>query len=158
MVRGRKNSIKRPKKPGLKARAANAYLTTEESIRNPTSIGPRLRTFLLSLWKAKGGGYYGLGYVITFVSLEISMFFTDVNESDGVSNFVSEQIMSLIFRFEFESILNSFLALIWPALLIGWLELNGVIILAVTFIIFQWGIKPRLDEKLNIGKPQKQQE
>ncbi len=157
MARDRKKRINKPKKPGLKTRAANAYLTTEQSIRNPTTIGPRVRAFLLGLWKARGGGYYGLGYVITFVSLEISMFFTDVNESEGLSDFVSEQVVSLIFRFAFESILNSFLALIWPVLLISRFELNGVIILAASFIIFQWGIKPRLDEKLytklNIKKP-----
>ena len=151
MAKHSKLKPKRTKKPGIRVRAANAYLSAEQSVREPASIAPRVRTFLLGLWKARGGGYYGLGYVVTFISLEISMFFTDVGETDGVADFVSEQLMSLVFRFAFESILNSFLALIWPALLIGKFGSAGILFLAGSFVLFQWGIKPGLDNWLHLG-------
>ena len=150
MAKRNKHTPKRTKKPGIRTRAANAYHSAEQSIREPASIFPRIRAFLLSLWQARGGGFYGLGYVITFISLEISLFFTDVGETEGVADFVSEQVMSLVFRFAFESILNSFLALIWPALFIGKFGAIGILILAGAFILFQWGIKPRLDNWLDL--------
>ena len=145
MAKRSKNTPKRTKKPGIRVRAANAYLTAEQSIREPASIAPRIRAFLLKLWKARGGGYYGLGYVITFISLEISMFFVEVGETEGVVDFVGEQIMSLVFRFAFESFINSLLALIWPVLLLGKFGSIGILILVGSFILFQWGIKPGLD-------------
>jgi len=150
MAKRTKHTSKRTKKTGIKARASNAYTTAEQSIRKPASIAPRIRAFLLSLWRARGGGYYGLGYVITFISLEISMFFTDVGETQGVADFLSEQLMSLVFRFAFESLINSFLALIWPALIIGTFGTTGILVLAGSFVLFQWGIKPSLDNWLHL--------
>ena len=151
MTKRSNHKLKRMKKPGIRARATNAYYTAEQSIRKPATIAPRIQAFLLSLWKARGGGYYGLGYVITFVGLEISLFFSDVTETEGVTNFVSEQVVGLIFRFAFESIINSFLALIWPALLIGKFGSMGILFLAGSFILFQWGVKPRLDGWLQLA-------
>jgi len=117
-------------------------------VRDPKSLGPRFNRFLLELWKSRGGGFYGLGYVITFVWLEISLFFGDVAESEGVTDFVTQQITEWLFRFAFESMLNSLMALVWPFLVINRFATNGILALIAGYLLFQHLVKPRLDDWL----------
>ena len=74
---------------------------------------------MLGLWKVRGGGFYGLGYVVTFVYLEITMLLEDVTEAEGVVDFVSNQLLEMVFRYFTESILNAVQAFIWPLVLIS---------------------------------------
>ena len=44
----------------------------------PMSLGTIAREAAVTLWSSRGGGFYGLGYVVTFVVLEIRLFASQV--------------------------------------------------------------------------------
>ena len=71
------------------------------------------------LWRKHGGGYYALLAVGTFVYLEIRALTESFFEADGVKDFVSSEILEAIFTFGIKTIINSFIAGIWPVLWIG---------------------------------------
>jgi hypothetical protein len=65
-------------------------------------------------WRKHGGGYYALLAVGTFVYLEVTAITESFFEADGVSDFVSSEILEAIFTFGIKTIINSFIAGIWP--------------------------------------------
>ena len=92
------------------------------------------------MWRSRGGGYYGMGYVVSYFVLEIRMLVGDLRETDGVVDFMTGQV----FGFFVESFINAFVALLWPLLLIDEYELWGVGFLIAGFLVFERLIKPRL--------------
>ena len=66
------------------------------------------------LWRKHGGGYYALLAVGTFVYLEVRALSESFFESEGVRDFVSSEILEAIFTFGIKTIINSFIAGIWP--------------------------------------------
>lgn len=66
------------------------------------------------LWRKHGGGYYALLAVGTFVYLEVSALTESFFEADRVRDFVSSEILEAIFTFGIKTIINSFIAGIWP--------------------------------------------
>jgi hypothetical protein len=66
------------------------------------------------VWRKHGGGYYALLAVGTFVYLEIQALTSSFLESEGVRDFVSSEILEAIFTFGLKTIINSFMAGIWP--------------------------------------------
>ena len=119
-----------------------------EVSRNPRALPTMIQRWLVRLWRSKGGGYYGFGFVVTFVVLEIRMLLADWQESEGFAEFVGQQLLEFAFRFFIESFVNSLLALVWPLLLMGQLELWGVGLLVAGYFVFERAIKPRLAKLL----------
>jgi hypothetical protein len=107
-----------------------------------------LRRWLLKIWISHGAGYYGLGFLLTFLSFEIQLLVDDLVEADGVSDFVTEQAFELILRFGFESFINGFKALIWPLYVIdgfgGW----GIALLVVGYLAFERVARPIVEQTL----------
>ena len=66
------------------------------------------------LWRKHGGGYYALLAVGTFVYLEVRSLTESFFEAEGVRDFVSGEIIEAIFTFGIKTIINSFMAGIWP--------------------------------------------
>ena len=66
------------------------------------------------IWRKHGGGYYALVAVGTFVYLEVRALTESFFEADGVKDFVSSEILEAIFTFGIKTIINSFMAGIWP--------------------------------------------
>jgi len=66
------------------------------------------------IWRKHGGGYYALLAVGTFVYLEIQALTSSFLESEGVRDFVSSEILEAIFTFGLKTIINSFMAGVWP--------------------------------------------
>ena len=98
-----------------------------------------------TVWDARGGGLYACGFLITFVILEIRMFFVDIYEAESISGYFSSQVSELLFKYIGESFQNTISAFMWPVYVI---ELNptwGAIILAGLFIIFPKYIKKPLE-------------
>jgi len=58
------------------------------------------------------------------------MFTTDAVTSDSVIGFLGMELLTLIFRFAFQSILNSLIALLWPAFVLQLLGGWGIVLLA----------------------------
>ena len=75
------------------------------------------------LWRKHGGGYYALLAVGTFVYLEIRALTESFFEADGVKEFVSSETLEAIFAFGIKTIINSFVAGIWPLV---WISRMGL--------------------------------
>ena len=73
------------------------------------------------LWRKHGGGYYALLAVGTFVYLEIRSLAESFGESEGVQDFVESEIVETIVTFGIETVINTFLAGIWPFMWINWM-------------------------------------
>ncbi len=108
---------------------------------DPKSIGTMIRDGLVGVWRARGGGFYGLGYLITFIWLEIQLLFGDVAESDGVVDFVSSQMIELFFR----SFVNGFLAFLWPVYVLQWMDGWGIALLVGGYFVFEKGLRPAVE-------------
>jgi len=114
--------------------------------RNLTGLGesaiPWLRNWLLKMWRAKGGGFYGLGFVIAFITLEIRMFAAEFSGSDSVAEFIIGEALESLLRIGFLSFLNGFLALLWPVYLLERLGLWGIAILIGGYFGFERVLRP----------------
>lgn len=66
------------------------------------------------LWRKHGGGYYALLAVGTFIYLEIRSLVGSFSESAGVRDFLESEIVETLITFGLETMLNTFLAGIWP--------------------------------------------
>ena len=75
------------------------------------------------LWRKHGGGYYALLAVGTFLYLEVRSLTESFFESEGVRDFVSSEIIEAIFTFGIKTIINSFMAGIWPLI---WINRMGL--------------------------------
>jgi hypothetical protein len=93
------------------------------------------------LWQARGGGFYGLGYVLTFIGMEIRTFTGDIGGSDSVSDFVLQQSFEFVSRICIDSFVNVFLALLWPAFVLKWLGGWGILVLLGGYLGFEYGLR-----------------
>ena len=109
---------------------------------DPKSIGTMIRDGLIGVWRARGGGFYGLGYLITFIVLEIRLVVGDVSESEGVVDFVSNQMIEFIFRFGIQSFINGFLAFMWPVYVLDWLGVWSIAMLVAGYLVFERVLRP----------------
>jgi len=73
------------------------------------------------LWRKHGGGYYALIAVGTFVYMEVQSLIESFFESQGVRDFVEAELIESIILFGIETIINTFLAGIWPFMWISWM-------------------------------------
>ena len=135
-----------PDSPNEKeGRIARHSRLAREALEQPSSVVHWSRNWLVRLWITKGGGFYGLGYVITFVSLEIRSLSGDLTGSDSVSGFVTSQGIQLIIRFSIESFLNAISALIWPVHLLQWLSGLGLVVLVAAYVGYRYTVFPLIE-------------
>ena len=79
-------------------RIAKHSRLAREAWEKPSSVAHWSRNWLVRLWITKGGGFYGLGYVITFVALEIRSLTGDLTGSESVAGFIASQAIQLVIR------------------------------------------------------------
>jgi hypothetical protein len=115
------------------------------NVPEPGSIVQWVRGRLLRLWLTKGGGFYGLGYVITFIVLEARALTSDIAASDSVIGFVESQAIQYIIRISFQSIVNGVLAIVWPIYLLNWLGGFGILVLVGGYLAFVHGARPLVE-------------
>jgi len=101
-----------------------------------------LRAALLRLWQARGGGFYGLGYVVTFIVLEVKLVTGEFLGSESVVQFVTHELLEYVFRFGLLSLLNGVLALMWPVFVLAWLGPWGLAVLAGGYFAFERAGRP----------------
>lgn len=118
----------------------------------PMSLGTIAREAAVTLWSSRGGGFYGLGYVVTFVVLEIRLFASGIAQSDDVVTFLGQQLLETFFRIAFESLANTLQAFLWPLLVLSALGNWGIVLLVagwwsygrfVAPTVARWGVKTR---------------
>ena len=144
------------KKPSFRARmkargqeAASLGRTLKNEPRSfPGELLRLIKRAFRTVWDARGGGLYAVGFIVTFVYLEIRMVVRDVAEAESVSGFITEQAFEMMFRYLGESIANTVQAFIWPVHVIDIQPPWGLLGLIAAFFIFDRFLKARVEEWL----------
>ncbi|MFP6817316.1 MAG: hypothetical protein VB949_16845 [Pseudomonadales bacterium] len=131
--------------PRCEGRIARHLGVLREIRDEPRRIVSLMGDGLFSTWRARGGGFFGLGYLIAFVVLELQMISTEVRGSDGVVEFFTSQIVEYIFRFAVQSLVNVILALIWPVYVLQWLGGWGLVALGGGYLLFEKVLRPYVE-------------
>ncbi len=101
-----------------------------------------------TVWDARGGGLYAVGFFLTFIWLELTMFVDDVVEASGVGDFITSQLFEILIRFTVESWLNTLRAFLWPAYVLQFQPPIGLLLLGAAFLLFPRFVKPSLERWL----------
>lgn len=142
-----RNTDRRPPKQKPEGRLARHRRIAREVYAQPRSLGGHIRDGLVSVWVARGAGFYGLGWIVTFLVLEITMFGNELAQSDGVTEFVGGQLIEYVFRMGFLSLVNSLLAAIWPVYLLQWLSGYGILVFVGGYFAFEKLLRPFVEER-----------
>lgn len=142
----------RAKKPGVRARLkergsdiADLGRTAVHQPRDvPQKVGGMFGKSVRDMYRARGGGFYACGFVISFLLLEARTLADDLFSSSGVGDFISGQLFEWVLRFALDSLGNTIQALIWPVTVIAWSPPFGIAGLAVGYIVFRQYIKEPL--------------
>ena len=146
----------KPKKPSfmerMKSRGREARhlgVTLRDEPRSfPAAVLDLIRRSFRTVWKARGGGLYACGFVLTFVYLEIKMVFVDIFEADSVTGFITEQATEMVFKYLGESIQNMISAFMWPVPIIQFDPPWGIAILGGMYLVFANFLKAPLERWL----------
>ena len=146
----------RKKQPGKKeSRLRHHWRVARELKEDPKRATPLLREAIVSVWQARGGGLYGLGYIVAFCVFEVQFFLTEIGESEGVGEFLSGQLIEYVLRFGVQSIINGFLALLWPLHLIIAFGPWAVVVLIAGFFGFERLLRPTVERHFpELKKPE----
>lgn len=141
-----KRSRARDAKPPLKQRLANQVQLRRSQAtavrKDPWVLGVWGRQALLRMWRLRGGGFYGIGFVATFVYTQAQSLFEDVAEADGMVDFLTSQLSEAIIRLTGDFLGNLLTAFLWPLWVLGWAGAWGLVALLVSFFVFDRWIKP----------------
>ena len=108
-----------------------------------------MRDTYLRMWRSRGGGFYGLGYVVAFIVLEIQGTISSwESASDNIAGVVMQEVLQFVFRFAAQSMLNGFLALGWPIFVVDKLGGAGLVLVAVAWWLFDRYARPWIAERL----------
>ena len=138
------------KRLGDRARTIGALSETlvKEPKAFPKKTAHAMRPWFKKVWKARGGGLYACGFVLTFVYLEASMLFDEIVAATGFVDFFTEQLLELPFRFLSESLANLIQAFIWPAPVVTYSPPWGIVIFGAMYLIFTYVMKEPLEQWL----------
>ena len=107
----------------------------------PREVAGLARRSVRTVWRARGGGLYACGFVVTFVILEIRMFIGDIAGADSVGSFFAEQVFEMFFRYLGESFVNTLYAFAWPVFVIDYKPPWGLAGLVIAFVVFDRFLK-----------------
>ena len=138
------------KKLGNRAKVVGSLSETlvKEPKAFPKKTAHAMRPWFRKVWKARGGGLYACGFVLTFVYLEASMVIGEIMAATGFVDFFTEQLVELPFRFLGESLRNLISAFLWPVPLVEFSPPWGIAILAAMYLLFTYLIKEPLEQWL----------
>ena len=147
---------RQPDKPSYVQKLSNHAKTVgslgETLVREPKAFPKKtahaMRPWFRKVWKARGGGLYACGFVVTFVYLEVKTLAGEIFSSNGVVEFFTEQLLEVAFRFVGESLRNMIQAFIWPVEIITYSPPWGIAILAAMYLLFTYLIKEPLEQWL----------
>lgn len=134
------------KKKKPEGRMSRHLRTGRELVREPKRALPLAREAFAHAWRARGGGFYGLGYLIAFGWLQVNVLVGDVSESDSVSQFAMGAAVEYLIRFSLMAFLNVFLALLWPLYVLEQFGGMGIILLALGYLAFEYGLRPLVEQ------------
>lgn len=145
-------------RPGLRQRLEEA----RDVAQHPRTLPRYIERGLVRMWRSRGGSWYGIGYVCTFLYLEARMMVEDFVEAPDVISFATSQIFETLVRWLTESIGNMIQAFLWPLSLISsvglWL---GVALLVGIHFLFEYMVRPLAEARfpeLQSDRLQREQE
>ncbi|MFT7652131.1 MAG: putative membrane protein YeaQ/YmgE (transglycosylase-associated protein family) [Limisphaerales bacterium] len=116
---------------------------TKRLIQEPAYAREYFPRIFLTAWRSRGGGWYGIGYLVTFLYLEISMTVSELMETTSSTGFIALQVAELIGRWFGESLMNMVQAFLWPARLIELVGgIAGIVILIGIHLAFEYFVRP----------------
>ena len=138
------------KKLGNRAKVVGSLSETlvKEPKAFPKKTAHAMRPWFRKVWKARGGGLYACGFVLTFVYLEASMVIGEIMAATGFVDFFTEQLVELPLRFLGESLRNLISAFLWPVPLVEFSPPWGIAILAAMYLLFTYLIKKPMEQWL----------
>jgi hypothetical protein len=116
-------------------------------VAEPRAVPSRVREALLKIWRIRGGGFYGLGYVVTFVVLEVRAFIGNF-EDDDIASMIVQEVLQFFFRFLAQSFINGFIAFGWPVFVVNYLGAWGLAVLGGAWFAFDRWAKPWVNSKV----------
>ena len=136
-----------PPEPGKKreGRIARHRRIAAEIYHEPKAARGYLRQGFVTVWVSRGAGFYGLGWIVTFILLEVNMLVEELGSSAGVGEFLGEQVVSYLVRVGLMSFINSLQAFLWPVLMIDWLDVWGLVLLVAGYLGFEYGLRPLVE-------------
>lgn len=132
----------------LRRRITGTTDTVKLLAANPKRAGSLARDATVRLWRARGGGLYGLGYVVCFGVLQARSFTDQVSSATSVEEFVISEVTTHLLRFGIDSVVNSLLSLLWPAYVLDYLKGWGIVALIVGFWTFERWLRPLVERWL----------
>ena len=143
---------KKQKKPSIRQRFAVrgreaqrlGRVLRDEPSSLPGEFLTKARRSFRKVWSARGGGLYACGFIVTFVFLEVRMFFVDILEAESVGDYVTEQALEIFFKYLGESLANTIAAFLWPVTLLQYRPPVGLIVLIAMYAVFSTLIKKPL--------------
>ncbi len=114
----------------------------------PGKTAKTLRPWFRKVWKARGGGLYACGFVVTFVYLEATTIIGEILASKGIVEFFTEQLVELPLRFLGESFKNMIQAFLWPLPVAEFSPPWGIAILVAMYLFFTRFVKEPLEQWL----------
>ena len=142
----------------LKRRVGDSYATVSGIVAEPRTAPSMARDGLIKLWRVRGGGFYGLGYVIAFVVLEIRMLIGNVVSGTDVVTMVVQEALEILFRFAVQSFINGFIAFGWPVFVVKYLGVWGLVAIGICWLLFDRLAKPWINARLPDLAPREAQE
>jgi len=106
------------------------------------------RRWFAKVWKVRGGGFYALGFVVTFIYLEVRTIAGEFIESSSLASFFTEQLVEFVFRFAIDSLINTAYSFIWPVYWVQWQPPFGAIALGIGYIVFAKFVKKHVTDWL----------
>ena len=133
----------------LVVRLTEAVGSIRHAIAEPRSVPLQIRDTYLRMWRSRGGGFYGLGYVVAFIALEIQAYIGSwESASDNIAGLVMQEVLQFLFRFAVQSMLNGLLALGWPIFVVAKLGGVGLALVAVAWWSFDRWARPWIAARL----------
>jgi hypothetical protein len=131
------------------ARLTGAMGTVRNAIAEPRSVPLQMRDAFLRLWRTRGGGFYGLGYVIAFIVLEIQAYVANLQSAaTDVVGAAVQEVLQFVFRFAAQSMLNGLLAFGWPIFVVDKLGGWGLALIAAIWWPFDRYARPWIAARL----------
>lgn len=127
-----------------RARLQQTLVDARAVREDPKAVGSIVRRGFVRLWRLRGGGFYGLGWVVCFFWLQFQALRGDVTEAQGVADFASNWLLEKLLTFGLETFINMGLAFAWPGFLIDRLGGYGIAALVAGFVVVDRLARPRI--------------
>jgi hypothetical protein len=111
-------------------------------------VPSRVRGALLKIWRVRGGGFYGLGYVVAFAILEVRAFIGNFEGDGDITSMIVQEVVGFFFRFAGQSFLNGFIAFGWPIFVVDYLGAWGLLLIGASWYGFDRWLKPWINARV----------